>query len=131
MIFILLAIAVILEGSFVSIPFVLLFLLFLSLNNKSPRVFVIAFISGIILDSFYLRALGQTSIFFLLFLFAVMLYERKFEIASTSFVLISSFIGSFIYFSLFGNVFVIQKTIAACIIAFFLSKIFIRQKINA
>ncbi|HKC14432.1 MAG TPA: hypothetical protein VKC89_00490 [Patescibacteria group bacterium] len=131
MIFLLLILAIILEGSFISIPFVFLFLLFFALKNRSLWVFALAFISGILLDSFFLRNLGQTSIFFLIFLFAVMLYERKFEIASLSFVLISSFVGSFIYFLILGEAFVIPKVLVTCILAFLLSRIFIKQRITS
>lgn len=128
MIFLVLLLFLILEATFISIPFVLLLLLFLSLKNRSTWVFAVAFVSGILLDSLYLRNLGFTSIFFITFLFGVMLYERKFEIANHFFILVSSFIGSFIYFSLLGVEFSIQKALFTCLAAFLLSKIFMNPR---
>lgn len=130
LLFIIFLLAVILEGSFISIPFVLLFLLFLTLKNREPWVFIFAFFSGLLLDSLYLRSFGATSIFFLIFLFAVTLYEKKFEIESLSFVIIASFIGTFIYFSLFGNFFVIQKALFTSIIVLLPYKFLIKPRTN-
>lgn len=130
MIFVLLFVLAVLEGSFISLPFIFLFLLFLSLKNRTSWVFAVAFIAGILLDAFYLRTLGQTSIFFLLFLFAVMLYEKKFEIENLSFVVVVSFIGSFIYFSFFANTFVIQKALFTSLIAFLLSKYLSKESLK-
>ena len=127
---ILFLLAVILEGSFISIPFVLLFLLFLTLKNREAWVFIFAFISGLLLDSLYLRDLGATSIFFLVFLFFVTLYERKFEIASLSFVIIASFLGTFIYFSFFGNFFVMQKALFTSFIVILLYKFLIKPRVS-
>lgn len=120
--------AIILEGSFISIPFVLLFLLFLALRNRQSWIFFFAFFSGIFLDSLFLRNFGATSIFFLIFIFAVTLYERKFEIKSLSFVVIASFVGTFIYFSLFGNFFVIQKALFTSFIVILLYKFLIKPR---
>ncbi len=121
---------IILEGSFISIPFALLFLLFLVLKNREPWVFVLAFFSGFLLDSLYLRSFGATSIFFLIFLFAVTLYEKKFEIENLSFVIIASFIGTFFYFSLFGNFFVIQKALFTSLIVLLPYKFLIKPRAN-
>lgn len=129
MILILLFLAIILEGSFFSFPFVFLFLFFLSLRYNKSWIFTLAFVCGILLDAITLRNIGSTSIFFLVFLFAVFQYGRKFEIESVAFTVISSFLGSFVYLSLFGDSFVLQKALFTCVIAFSLSYFFLKERL--
>lgn len=126
---ILLFILVILEGSFISFPFVLLFLVFYSLRNRTPWIFLFAFVAGLFLDALALRNLGVTSIFFLLFLFATHSYERKFEIGNNFFVFLVVALGSFIYLSIFQNSFVWQKTLFTVFVAMVLSKFILKPKI--
>lgn len=121
--------AIIIEGSFFSFPFVFLFLLFLSLRYDKSWIFVLAFVSGIILDAITLRNIGSSSLFFLVFLFAVFQYARKFEIGSSAFIVISAFLGSFVYLSLFGDSFVLQKALLTALIAFFVSRFFLKERV--
>ena len=65
-------------------------------------LFILAFVAGMLLDVFALRQVGQTSIFLLLIVFLLLLYQRKYEINSYPFVLISSFVGSLVFLLLFG-----------------------------
>ncbi len=95
--------AVIIESSLTSVPLVLSFLIALYLLKREVWIFPLAFFSGLVLDSLLLRPLGQTSLFFTLFLFLVELYERKFEIKTFSFVFMSSFLGSIAYLIIFGG----------------------------
>lgn len=124
-----LLILAILEGSVISFPFVFLFLIFFSLRNRTPWVFIFAFLGGILLDSFYLRTIGFTSVFFLIFIFGVLLYERKFEIGSSFFLFASVLLGSFLYFSIFHGSLVWQKTLITLIFAGILSKIFLKPRL--
>lgn len=98
----LLIISVFLEGTITALPLVFLCLLCLTIVMRDQRIFFIAFFSGIILDAFSLRFIGETSIFFLLATFLIFLYQRKYEINTYPFVLIASFLGSFLFLVIFG-----------------------------
>lgn len=97
-----LLLAIILEGSLTFLPLVFLVLLVLAVKERESRIFFLAFFAGIILDVFYLKTVGTTSIFFLSFLFLLLLYQRKFEIATYPFLAVSSFLGSFIFMIILG-----------------------------
>src|SRR5579859_116016 len=100
--FFLLIIATFLEGTVTTLPLVLICLLCLTIFFRNLYLFIAAFFVGILLDAFALRELGETSIFFLLLIFLILLYQRKYEINSYPFVLIASFVGSLLYLLLFG-----------------------------
>lgn len=89
------------QGSITTLPLLLIVLLLLYIFYRHEIVFLLAFISGVILDSLLVRSVGQSSIFFLSFLFLVFLYQRKFEISSYYFIFFSLFGGSCFYFFLF------------------------------
>lgn len=99
---IVLGLAVLLEGSITTLPLTLVCLLCLTIIKRDDKVFIAAFVAGLFLDIFALRQLGGTSIFFLLFVFLLLLYQRKYEIYSTPFVLVASFIGSALFLFTFG-----------------------------
>lgn len=101
-IWILLLLAVLIEGTITTLPLVLSSFLILMIFLRKNSLFWIALISGLILDLMLIRAVGLTSIIFVLFLFIVSLYENKFETSTSMFVLISSFLGSLIYLLFFG-----------------------------
>ena len=63
-----------------TLPLVLIVLLCFSVVFKKPWVFVLAFFMGLILDLLQLRHLGQTSLFFIVFLIVVFMYDRRFKI---------------------------------------------------
>jgi hypothetical protein len=100
--FILLTITIFLEGTVTTLPLVLVCLLCLTILLRNPFMFFIAFLSGFFLDVFAIRPVGQTSIFFLLVVLLIFLYQRKYEINSYPFVILASFIGSFFYLFMFG-----------------------------
>lgn len=112
----------ILQGSLLSFPLVFILLLISAIKSRENWIFPLAFIAGLILDSLYLRPLGATSLFFLLFLFAIFTYEKKFEIDNLTFVFISSFLGSMIFFLVFGESQVLIKSLLSSILALILSK---------
>ena len=74
---ILLIIALILEGTLTALPLVFICLLCLTILMRDQRIFFIAFITGIFLDAFSLRPLGETSIFFLFVVFLIFLYPNN------------------------------------------------------
>lgn len=99
--FILLIIFLLLEGTVTYLPLTLILLLCLVIVNRSVFIFILAFFAGLLLDIFRLQPLGMTSLFYLVFLFLILLYRRKYEIRSVPFVFIASFFGSVIYLFLF------------------------------
>lgn len=91
------ALALLLEGMITTLPVTLIALIILLLQKREYWIFFLAFGSGLLLDLFTLQSLGLTSIFFVIFLFALLLYERKYEIQTLPFVVVSSFFGSLMY----------------------------------
>jgi cell shape-determining protein MreD len=116
-VFILLGIAVIVEGSLTSLPLTLVMLLCVTIIKRDETVFIAAFIAGVLLDVFALRQVGGTSLFFLLFIFLLLLYQRKYEIYSTPFVLVASFIGSALFLFVFGYGNVLGQAVLSTIFA--------------
>lgn len=94
--------ALFLEGTMTTLPLVFLCLVILTIFMRNLFLFVLAFLAGIFLDAFALRPVGETSIFLLLFVFLLLLYQRKYEINSYPFVFIASFVGALIYLLIFG-----------------------------
>jgi cell shape-determining protein MreD len=91
---ILLLLVIFFEGTVTTLPLVVVLLLLLMINRRDGVVFILAFVSGLLLDLLRLQPLGETSLFLLCFLFLVLLYQRKYEIDSLPFVMIAAFIGT-------------------------------------
>ena len=117
---ILLAIAVIIEGSITPVPLTLITLLCLTIIRRDTSVFIAAFIAGIFLDIFALRQVGGTSLFFITFVFLILLYQRKYEIYSYPFVLAGTFIGASLFLSVFRYANVLPQAGLSVAAAFFL-----------
>jgi len=117
-----LILAILLEATLTSIPIVLdLLLVFFILKRKS-RMLVYAFVSGMVLDIFRVRALGLTGIFFIVFILLVFLYEKKFEIVTYPFVFFASFLGGIGYLYLFSYGYVLEQALGGSIIAILMFK---------
>lgn len=117
----LLAVSLIFQSLF-SFPFTFNLLLVYAIKSAENLAFPIAFILGIILDLFYFRPVGITSIFLLIFLFAIFTYRRKFETDNLTFIFISSFIGSMILFLVLGETQMLLKSFLSAIFATVISK---------
>jgi cell shape-determining protein MreD len=115
--FTLLLIALILEASVTTIPFILLVLLCMIVLSRENWLFIPAFIFGILLDLIGFKTLGTSSIFFIIMLFLILLYQSKFEIATNLFVLAASFLGSLSYLFLLGynNNLIVQAVFSSII----------------
>jgi len=94
--------AFILETTLTTLPLVLIACLCFAVLHETGWIFFIACFAGILLDALSLRFLGSSSIFFIIFLGLVFLYERKFEIRTIPFTAIAAFIGSFAFLKIFG-----------------------------
>ena len=103
-------ISLILQGSVTTVPLVLILLLNLAIATKKTSVFPVAFVCGLLLDIMLGNPLGQASIFFILLLAVVFLYERKFDIQTFPFIFISSFLGSFAYLILYNGRFILIQS---------------------
>lgn len=105
-----------LESSVTTLPLVFLTLLCLAVLISKEWIFVIAFIAGVLLDALSFRVLGQSSLYFILYIFLVFLYERKFEISTKYFIFIASFLGSFGFLIIFSyNNLVLQSLMSSII----------------
>ena len=100
--FILFFLLIIVLNSLTTIPFSIAAIAVSTVLFKKSWVFFAAFILGLFLDLFLLRPLAQTSLFFVLFVFIIWLYERKFETQTITFVFFTAFLGSLTYLLLFG-----------------------------
>lgn len=114
--------ALLLEGTVTTLPIVLLLLLVFVVVFRSFTIFTLAFFSGLLIDLFALRPLGQTSLFFTMFFLLIFLYERKYEIATFPFVLFSSFFGVFLYVKLFGYEYAFLQAVFGMLLAGLLFK---------
>ncbi|MDP3941557.1 MAG: hypothetical protein Q8Q49_04595 [bacterium] len=94
---------VVTEGTFVTVPIVLGFLIVLQIRYASEWILLCAFFAGLILDSMLFRNLGATSLYLLSFLLLVSLYERRFEVKTVPFVLASVIVGTSGYLFVFGT----------------------------
>lgn len=115
--FILLLISVLLEGTVTALPLVLICLICMTIVVRDSFIFLPAFLAGIFLDAFALRSIGETSMFLLLLVFLILLYQRKYEIDSYPFVLLASFVGSFLFLTIFGYSSAILEACASAVIA--------------
>jgi cell shape-determining protein MreD len=94
-------ISILLEATILKLPLAFILLLCYSVLKRTEKVFLSAFFAGLLLDIFTLRSPGISSIFFLLFFAFVLLYQRKYEIKSYPFMLVSSFAGVYLYSIIF------------------------------
>lgn len=117
-----LVISIILETTLIALPFVLLWLLLMVVLTQEEWVFIVAILTGFILDSLKLTIFGTHALFFAVFCLLLFLYEQKFELQSISFVLVMSFLGSAIYLLIFGSTnFILQIFLSGCLgVTFFL-----------
>ena len=94
--------SILLESSVTTIPLVFLVLLSFFVLERKEWIFALAFLAGLFLDILSFSIVGTTSIFFLVFLVLVFLYERKFETATNYFIFAASLAGSVLFLSLFS-----------------------------
>lgn len=106
-----------LETTITTIPLILVVILIMAVVSKKSWIFSVAFAVGLLLDLLSFNVIGKTSIFFVIFLLIVLLYDRKFEIRTVHFVLISSFLGSLFYLTLFNYKGIFFQSFLSSIIA--------------
>ncbi|MBI2031981.1 MAG: hypothetical protein HYT08_05200 [Candidatus Levybacteria bacterium] len=107
---------ILLEASITTIPLVLLAILLISVISKKSWIFLLAFSAGLMIDLIKLNPIGKTSLFLTIFLFIVLLYDKKFEIRTVPFVFMASFLGSIAYLIFFGYRDILFQAITSSII---------------
>lgn len=120
LILILLIIALLLESSVTTVSLLIPIIVVATVLLKDSVVFLLAFIFGILLDILAFKMVGVSSMFLTFLVFLILMYERKFEIQTPSFIIFSTFISSFIFLLIFqrGNVFF--QSIISTLIGFIL-----------
>ncbi len=107
--FLFLIIALVLEVTLIQLPLVFLILFVIAVTYQDIWIFPVSLGFGLLLDGLTFRPLGESSLFFILFLLLVFLYERKFELRSIWFVIFMSCVGSLLFMYLFGHVFIVLQ----------------------
>lgn len=90
-----------LESSVVTMPLVLACIVMVAIVVKKEWVFLLAFVFGLLLDIVTFQPIGGSSLFFIVVLGLIFLYQRKYEIQSPIFVGISVFVSTLLYGALF------------------------------
>lgn len=108
-----------LEASIITIPLILIGVLLIAVVSKKSWIFPLAFLAGIMLDLTKLNSIGETSLFLIIFLFVILLYDRKFEIKTLPFIYFSSFLGSFIYLAFSKSHHILPQAIISSVISVF------------
>ena len=81
------------EVLLVPFPFALMFLVIWQQLYSESDALVYACIAGIFLDIFFIRTLGTTSLIFMILLFTLTLYKRKYSSENILFVACSMFLS--------------------------------------
>lgn len=129
--FILLCISLFLQITATLLPLSFMVLLVWSIESENITPLLLAFLSGIILDVSLLNDLGQSSLYFLIILLLVFLYERKFEVKSIQFVFFASFFSTFFNFLIFRSTFSLLESFFCSVLTVFLfifSRVFFAPK---
>lgn len=128
--FLLFIIAVVLEGSLTTIPFVLCILTIMSILRINTWIlYGLAFTSGLYLDVAQVRILGITSLLYSVFLLIIMLYERKFETNTFQFAVFATGVGSFLFLTIFQQAFIVVHVVLTIGIGIILFTLF-RKEVN-
>lgn len=116
MFFVILIILLLLEATFTTIPLLLVVFNLYTIIYKKEKVFAYAFLFGGLFDILAFKSVGLSPFLLILFLAFVLLYKRKFEIETSVFVVISTFLGSLIYlFFIFSKPLVLESFLASII----------------
>lgn len=114
-IFILLS--VLLEGIVTTLPLTIVGLICFTVMRRDTSVFLPAFLAGLAIDIFRVEHVGMTSIFYIIFLFLILLYKKKYEIYSSPFILMATFFGTFFFLLIFKSEGIMIQSIVNAILA--------------
>lgn len=123
LILILLIIALILESSVTTASLIIPIIVVATVLLRDSVVFLLAFIFGILLDILGFKMVGVTSLFLTFLVFLILMYEKKFEIQTPSFIIFSTFLSSFIFLIIFQRGNLIFQSIFSTLIAYILFEV--------
>jgi len=112
-----LCLAVYLEGTLSTLPLVLALIIPYAVLTKKEHLFFYIFLSGIVLDILYGQIVGFTSLYFICSVFCILLYQRKYEIATYPFIAFSTAVVSFFYLLIFVHTYIIGQVIVSVALA--------------
>lgn len=115
-----LVVALILEGTVTTLPLVLVSLILLTIELKNNDMFLYAFLAGIVLDIFLVRPVGTSSVFFLITLLMIFLYDRKYELRSHFFVAVITMFMTVLYSIFFPAPHPLFMTLTTTLLSLFL-----------
>lgn len=125
--FILFFLIIIFLTGITTIPLFVPMLVVCSVVFKKSWIFFVALGLGLFLDLILIRSLGHTGLVFIIFVFLVRLYERKFETQTFTFVFLATFLGSLAYLSIFHyNNVLVQSFISALLAILFFKFLWLR-----
>lgn len=108
--------SILLETTVLSFPFTLMVLLTYFIARKTPAAFIVACVAGVCIDILQVQHVGATSIFYVMMLFLVFLYNRKYEIQSPFFIILSVFIATLLFsLSFTGKFLLVHALLNACL----------------
>ncbi len=120
--FILLFLIIIFLSGITTIPISIPLVIVTAVLFKKSWVFSVALGLGLFLDLISMRVLGYTGLVFIIFVFLVRLYERKFETQTLTFIFFATLIGSFVYLSIFHYSNVLLQSFVDALLAILLFK---------
>lgn len=106
-----------LQVTITTLPLMFLVILIFWIISRDTFIFLAAFFVGIVFDILRLGEIGTTSLFFVLFLLVIVLYKRKLEVGTFPFVFFFSFLGAFLFLSLFGNTYVFLQSVITALLS--------------
>lgn len=110
-------VGILLEGTITTIPLVFNILLVWFVLSRDNGIFFLSFVCGVLLDSLGVQKIGISSLYFVVALFVIILYEKKFETKTMPFVLLFSFLGSLGYLVLTQQQYILQQAIVSSLIS--------------
>ena len=115
--YIMLFIATYLEGTLTTVPLVLAIAIPYAVSTREESIFFAVFLSGIFLDLLSGQTIGYSSFYLLCSIFALLLYQRKYEIASYPFIALSTAVLSVLYLLIFVHTHIFLQTFTSVVIA--------------
>ena len=112
----LLSIFLILETSAFSMPFLIIGLIAVTVVFKNYISFLFALVFGIMLDVLTFKTIGISSFLFIILVFIIFSYQKKFEITTNYFVIFASFLAGLIFSFIFGLNHIIFQSIVSVVL---------------
>lgn len=113
-----------LETSITTLPLIVGLFVLIAVFFKNALVFFLAFFIGFLFDILTLRTVGVSSIFLVAVVFFILLYRNKFEIETSAFIFIASFLSCFFFLLFLGAGFVLIQALIGAMVTWLLFQFF-------